>query len=112
MQLVIGDMMMKDAANRDIPYLAMASYADGDSPMSYWASAMSGRKSTYDVQAATGKVGYLGKQATNITHNTPIAIYDCGTKNTGIPVKAQSTDNVGALLLRPWHNHPAGSVVT
>lgn len=112
MQLVIGDMMMKDAANRDIPYLAMASYADGDSPMSYWASAMSGRKSTYDVQAATGKVGYLGKQATNITHNTPIAIYDCGTKNTGVPVKAQSTDNVGALLLRPWHNHPAGSVVT
>lgn len=112
MQLVIGDMMMKDAANRDIPYLAMASYADGDSPMSYWASAMSGRKSTYDVQAATGKVGYLGKQATNITHNTPIATYDCGTKNTGVPVKAQSTDNVGALLLRPWHNHPAGSVVT
>ena len=112
MQLVIGDMMMKDAANRDIPYLAMASYADGDSPMSYWASAMSGRKSTYDVQAATGKVGYLGKQATNITHNTPIAVYDCGTKNTGVPVKAQSTDNVGALLLRPWHNHPAGSVVT
>lgn len=112
MQLVIGDMMMKDAANRDIPYLAMASYADGDSPMSYWASAMSGRKSTYDVQAATGKVGYLGKQATNITHNTPIAVYDCGTKNTGVPVKAQSTDNVGALLLRPWHNHPAGAVVT
>lgn len=112
MQLVIGDMMMKDAANRDIPYLAMASYADGDSPMSYWASAMSGRKSTYDVQAATGKVGYLGKQATNITHNTPIAVYDCGTKNTGVPVKAQSTDNVGALLLKPWHNHPAGSVVT
>ena len=62
MQLIIGYMMMKDAMNRDIPYLANMPYVDGDSPLSYWASAMSGRKSTYDVQAATGKVGYLSKQ--------------------------------------------------
>jgi hypothetical protein len=45
--------------------------------MSYWASAMSGRKSTYDTQAATGRVGYLSKQVTTTTHNTPIAIRDC-----------------------------------
>lgn len=112
MQLVVGDMLMKDPQNKDIPYLAMAAYADGDSPMSNWVSAMSGRKSQYDVQAATGRVGYLGKQASNITHNVPIAEYDCGTDNTGIPVPAASTDNVGALLLQPWKGHPAGSVVT
>lgn len=112
MQLVVGDMLMKDPQNRDIPYLAMSAYADGDSPMSNWVSAMSGRKSQYDVQAATGRVGYLGKQASNITHNVPIAQYDCGTDSTGIPVKAASTDNVGALLLQPWKGHPAGAVVT
>lgn len=112
MQLIIGDMMMKDAMNRDIPYLANMPYVDGDSPLSYWASAMSGRKSTYDVQAATGKVGYLSKQGTNVTHNTPIAIRDCGTKNTGIPVKADDPENVGAILLRDWGNYKAGTPIT
>ena len=112
MQLVIGDMMMKDAMNRDSPYLANMPYVDGDSPLSYWASAMSGRKSTYDVQAATGKVGYLSKQGTNVTHNTPIAIRDCGTKNTGIPVKADDPENVGAILLRDWGNYKAGTPIT
>lgn len=112
MQLVIGDMMMKDAMNRDIPYLANMPYVDGDSPLSYWASAMSGRKSTYDVQAATGKVGYLSKQGTNVTHNTPIAIRDCGTSNTGIPVKADDPENVGAILLRDWGNYKAGTPIT
>lgn len=88
MQLLIGDMQMRDAANRDIPYLATMPYVDGDSPMSYWASSMSGRKSTYDTQAATGMAGYLNKQATNVIQATPIAMRDCGTTNTGVPVSA------------------------
>lgn len=112
MQLIVGDMQMRDAANRDIPYLATMPYVDGDSPMSYWASAMSGRKSTYDTQAATGMAGYLNKQATNVINATPIAQRDCGTTSTGVPVKADDPQNVGAILLRPWKNHPAGSPVT
>ena len=112
MQLIVGDMMMKDAMNRDIPYLAMMPYVQGDSPMSYWASAMSSRKSVYDVQAATGRVGYLSKQATNTTHSTPISMQDCGTSDTGIPVKATDPQNVGSLLLYPWKGHPAGSPIT
>lgn len=112
MQLLVGDMMMKDAMNRDIPYLATMPYVDGDSPMSYWASAMSGRKSQYDVQAATGRVGYLSKQATNTTHNTPIAVRDCGTNNTGIPVKAKNSDNIGALLLRQWKGYKPNTPIT
>lgn len=88
MQLLVGDMQMRDAANRDIPYLATMPYVDGDSPMSYWASSMSGRKSTYDTQAVTGMAGYLNKQATNVIQATPIAMRDCGTTNTGVPVSA------------------------
>lgn len=112
MQLITGDMMMKDAMNRDIPYLALMPYSDGDSPMAYYASAMSNRKSTYDVQAATGQVGYLSKQAQNITHATPISTFDCGTTKTGIKVKAADNQNVGAILLRPFKDHKAGSIVT
>lgn len=112
MQLIIGDMQMRDAANRDIPYLATMPYVDGDSPMSYWASGMSGRKSTYDTQAATGNVGYLSKQATNTVHNTPIIMQDCGTTDTGIPVNASDVENVGSMLLNKWRNYPAGTFVT
>lgn len=112
MQLIVGDMMMKDAMNRDIPYLATMPYVQGDSPMSYWASAMSGRKSTYDTQAATGRVGYLSKQVTTTTHNTPIAIRDCQTTDTGLPVKASDPQNIGALLLKPWKKYAAGTPIT
>lgn len=111
MQLITGDMMMKDAMNRDIPFLATMPYVEGDSPLAYWASAMSGRKSTYDVQAATGRVGYLSKQATNTTHSTPISMQDCGTVDTGVPVKANDSQNIGSVLLYPWKGHKAGSVV-
>lgn len=79
MQMLFGNMMMRDALNRDIPYIAVDPYAQGVSPMAYWVGASSGRKGTYDVQAATARAGYLGKQATNITHATPISMQDCGT---------------------------------
>ena len=112
MQLMFGNMLMKDALNRDIPYLSVDPYVDGVSPMSYWVGASSGRKGFADVQKLTGKAGYLGKQATNITHATPIIMDDCGTTSTGMAIKAADTQNIGAVLLRPFHNHPAGSIVT
>jgi len=111
MQLMFGNMMMKDALNRDIPYLMMDPYIFGASPMGYWVSASSGRKGFYDVQAATGQAGYLGKQVTAVTHDTTIEKDDCGTTDTGVPFPADSTQNIGAVLLRPFHSHPAGSVV-
>lgn len=112
MQLMFGNMMMKDALNRDIPLLHMDPYVFGTSPFSYWVSASSGRKGFYDVQAATGQAGYLGKQVTNVTHDTVIEKDDCGTTDTGIPFPANDTQNVGAVLLRPFHKHPAGTIVT
>ena len=112
MQLMFGNMMMKDALSRDIPYLHMDPYIYGASPFSYWVAASSGRKVFYDVQAATGQAGYLGKQVTNVTHDVVIEKPDCGTTDTGVPFKASDSQNVGHVLLRPFHGHPAGSIVT
>lgn len=112
MQLLFGNMLMKDALNRDIPYLAVDPYAYGTSPTAYWVGASSGRKGFYDTQFATGQAGYLGKQATNITNSAVISEEDCGTQNTGVAFKASDPKNVGAVLLRTFHNHPAGSIVT
>lgn len=111
-QLQFGNMLMKDALNRDIPYVMVDPYTAGTSPMAYWVSASSGRKGFYDVQAATGQAGYLGKQVTAATHDTIISEEDCGTTDTGVPFPADSDKNIGAVLLRPFHKHPAGSVVT
>lgn len=112
MQLGFGNMLMKDALNRDIPYLMLDPYIKGATPMGYWVSASSGRKGFYDVQAATGQAGYLGKQVTAATHDTTISEPDCGTTDTGVPFPADTMGNVGAVLLRPFKNHPAGSIVT
>ena len=111
-QMLFGDMLMKDALNRDMPYLMMDAYADGATPTGYWVSASSGRKGYYDVQMATGQSGYLGKRVTAATHDTVISEQDCGTTDTGVPFPANSTSNIGAVLLKPWHNYPAGSIVT
>ena len=111
-QMLFGDMLMKDALNRDMPYLMMDAYADGATPTGYWVSASSGRKGYYDVQMATGQSGYLGKRVTAATHDTIISEQDCGTTDTGVPFPANSTSNVGAVLLKPWHEYPAGTVVT
>ena len=111
MQLQFGNMLMKDALNRDIPYLSIDPYADGVSPTAAWVAASSGRKGFYDTQFATGQAGYLGKQVTNITGSTPIVEDDCGTTDTGIAFQAASPKNIGAVLLRPFHKYPAGTIV-
>lgn len=110
-QMLFGNMLMKDALNRDMPYLGIDAYADGVTPTNYWVSSSSGRKGYYDVQAATGQSGYLGKRVTAATHDTIISEDDCGTTDTGVPYPANSDKNIGAVLLRPFHNHPAGSIV-
>jgi len=111
-QMLFGNMLVKDALNRDIPYLGIEAYANGVSPTAYWVSASSGRKGYYDVQAATGQAGYLGKRVTAATHDTIISEFDCGTKDTGVPFPANSTKNIGAVLLKPFHKHQPGEIVT
>ena len=110
-QMLFGNMLMKDALNRDMPYLGLDAYANGVTPTNYWVSSSSGRKGYYDVQAATGQSGYLGKRVTAATHDTIISEEDCGTTDTGVPYPANSDKNIGAVLLRPFHNYPAGTVV-
>jgi hypothetical protein len=111
-QLQFGNLMMVDALNRQMPYIMMDPYIGGITPMSAWVSASSGRKGNVDVQFATGKSGYLSKQLGATTHDNIISEEDCGTTDTGVPYPADSAQNVGAVLLRPWKRYPAGTVVT
>ena len=112
MQLRLGTMLNQDSRGRDIPYLGLDNYGSGTDPLNFWVGSMGSRKGYVNQQFATAESGYMAKQMANAVHSTPIATHDCGTTTTGVPVKAASDDNLGAVLLRDWKGYKAGSVIT
>lgn len=111
MQLRLGTMLNQDSRGRDIPYLGLDNYGSGTDPLNFWVGSMGARKGYVNQQFATAESGYLAKQLANAVHSTPISVHDCGTTNTGVPVKAASDDNLGAVLLKDWKGYKAGTVV-
>ena len=111
MQLALGNIAISDAAGRPVPYTFVENYSSGVSPLTYWLGANSSRKGYIDVQFATADAGYLSKQIANSTHNTPISMLDCGTTDTGIPVGAADSQNIGAILLKPYKGYKPGTII-
>ena len=111
MQLSLGNVAISDAAGRPVPFTFVENYSSGVSPLTYWLGANSSRKGYIDVQFATADAGYLSKQIANATHSTPVSMVDCGTTDTGIPVKATDSQNLGAILLKPYKGYSAGSII-
>jgi DNA-directed RNA polymerase subunit beta' len=112
MQLALGNIAISDASGRPVPFTFVENYSSGVSPLTYWLGANSSRKGYIDVQFATADAGYLSKQIANTTHSTAISMNDCGTTDTGIPVKANDSQNLGAVLLKPYKGFKPGTVVT
>lgn len=112
MQLALGNIAISDASGRPVPFTFVENYSSGVSPLTYWLGANSSRKGYIDVQFATADAGYLSKQIANTTHSTPISMSDCGTTDTGIPVKANDSQNLGAVLLKPYKGFKPGTVIT
>lgn len=111
MQLTLGNVAISDAAGRPVPFTFVENYSSGVSPLTYWLGSNSSRKGYIDVQFATADAGYLSKQIANATHSTPISMTDCGTTDTGIPVKANDSQNLGAVLLKPYKGFKPGTVI-
>ena len=111
MQLSLGNIAISDAAGRPVPFTFVENYSSGVSPLTYWLGSNSSRKGYIDVQFATADAGYLSKQIANATHSTPISMTDCGTTETGIPVKANDSQNLGAVLLKPYKNYKPGTII-
>ena len=111
MQLALGNVAISDAAGRPVPFTFVENYSSGVSPLTYWLGSNSSRKGYIDVQFATADAGYLSKQIANATHSTPISMTDCGTTDTGIPVKANDSQNLGAVLLKPYKGFKPGTVI-
>ena len=109
-QILFGDIMLDDAMGRPVPIPALEGYIEGVTPLTYWASTHGARKGQVDVQAATARAGYLGKQLTNVAHRVVVTEDDCGTRS-GIPVDPKDSDIEGSVLAMEMGDLPAGTVI-
>jgi DNA-directed RNA polymerase subunit beta' len=109
--LNVGDLLVADHRDKEIPVPITHSYSDGLDPVEYWAASYGARKGTVSTKFATPKGGFLGKQLALAAHRLVVTEEDCGTEN-GIPVDGNDPDNVGALLARKAGTHGAGTVIT
>lgn len=110
-QLMATPGTFQDAKGRTIPVFIGHSYAEGLKPAEYWAATYGARKSVKSTKFATREAGELGKQMIAAAMRMVVTSDDCETPS-GIPVKADDVDNIGAVLARPAGKIPAGTVIT
>jgi DNA-directed RNA polymerase subunit beta' len=109
--LNVGDLLVQDHKDQQIPVPLINSYSEGVDPVEYWAGSYGARKGTVDTKFATPKGGFLAKQLALTTHRLLVTEQDCGTSN-GIPVEGNDPDNVGTVLPRSYGSLAAGTVIT
>jgi hypothetical protein len=102
---------MFDADGNMIPVAGMHGYGEGLSPMEYWSTLNSSRKGAVDVQMATARSGYLGRQLSNVAHRLVVTSEDCGVKDRGLMIKGDDPDNAGSILMQDAGPFKAGKVL-
>ena len=100
-----------DSRGNTVPLFIQHSFADGLTPAEYWAGTFGGRLGILSSKFSTRKGGYLGKLLSQATVDQVVTEDDCGGAY-GMPVKADDTDNIGAVLQQDAGGVEAGTVVT
>lgn len=99
-----------DSRGKIVPMFIQHSYAEGLNPAEYWASSFGARLGTVSNKFATAQGGYLGKLLDQAAISEVVTEDDCGGAY-GLPVHADDTDNIGAVLQRPVAGFDAGTVI-
>jgi len=110
-QLMFGDMLVADHKGRPVPIPGLHGYGEGVTPAEYWAGSYASRKGYADVQFATAKTGFLGKQLTAMSQHVRVMGEDCGADDVGILVDGDDPEILGAVLSRTVNGIPAGTVI-
>lgn len=110
-QLLAGDLLVTDHKGRPIPVPGLHGYAEGTTPMEYFAGSYGSRKGYWDQQYATAQTGFFGKQLAYAAQRLRVTGDDCGTQN-GIPVEGRDPDNIGAVLANDVGDLKAGHTIT
>ena len=100
-----------DPSGKMVPMFIRHSFAEGLTPAEYWAGSFGARNGVVSTKMATAKGGAFGKLLSASAIAQVITEDDCGTES-GLPVKVDDDDNIGAVLARPAGGYDAGTVIT
>jgi DNA-directed RNA polymerase subunit beta' len=110
-QMMFGDMLVADHRGRPVPIPGLHGYGEGVTPAEYWAGSYASRKGYADVQFATAKTGFLGKQMAAMSQHVQVTGEDCGATGVGILVNGDDPEILGAVLAKDINGVKAGSVI-
>jgi DNA-directed RNA polymerase beta' subunit len=111
-QLLFGDLLVADSMGRPVPYPGTHSYAEGTTPLEYFAGSYGSRKGYVDVQMSTSEAGYLGKQLAYSAHAVRVMAPDCGGKTSSVTRLGEDSEIVGSTLAYDVAGLKAGQSIT
>jgi DNA-directed RNA polymerase subunit beta' len=111
-QIMFGDMLVADHKGKAVPIPGLHGYGEGVTPAEYWAGSYASRKGFSDVQFATAKTGFLGKQLAAMAHRAKVTGTDCGAAGLGILVDGDDPEILGSVLSKDINGLKAGQVLT
>ena len=100
-----------DPSGKMVPMFIRHSFAEGLTPAEYWAGSFGARTGVVSTKTATAKGGAFGKLLSASAIAQVITEEDCGTQS-GLPVKVDDDDNIGAVLAYPAGGYDAGTIIT
>lgn len=114
-----ADMQYLDHRGEPIPIPVMRGYAQGLTPVEYFAGAFGTRKGVIDLKTATADAGFYGKQLTQMAHRLLVTDQDeqdqerlANAHERGFPTDIDDPDNEGAMLSRPVGPYKRNTVLT
>lgn len=110
-----ADLIYVDHKDRPIPVPILRSYAQGLTPVEYYAGTFGARKGVMDTKFATQDAGFLSKQFNQVAHRLLVTRHDAEDPQKhifqGLPVDTNDPDNDGALLALPIGGYPRNTVL-
>jgi DNA-directed RNA polymerase subunit beta' len=114
-----ADMQYLDHRSEPIPIPVMRGYAQGLTPVEYFAGAFGTRKGVIDLKTATADAGFYGKQLTQMAHRLLVTDHDeqdperlANAHDRGFPTDVDDPDNEGSMLSRPIGPYKRNTVLT
>ena len=115
--LVGGDLLYTDNEGREIPVPVLNSYADGLTPVEYFAGAFGTRQGATATKLSVASGGFFGKQLAQLNHRMVVSAEDSDepydeSNPRGLPTPIDDVDNEGAFLAHPTAGYPRNTELT
>lgn len=112
-----ADLLYVDHSNKPVPIPVTHGYAQGLTPVEYFAGSFGSRKGVVDLQNATRDSGSLSKQLVQMAHRLVVVDDDDAdsydeTSPVGLPSKVDDADNEGGFLALPVAGYKRNTLLT